>query len=609
MSAEPHKDTFGDERFESEFVQDRLDQLDGNLMDELQSDSRFSSGVPNEQRTNALDFIQMTGLTRPSSTEGIQQPQTAPESLNPAAPLSFYEQGVADVDHTVGPAAMEASNGVHGEDILSAPSAQPEDKGAIPPSVSVDAFKDIIADLTGEQEALELSPGEASQEHSPVEELPPAMELTPSMNNVEQIPADEPLDLGGLDAIAPSPVTTPAPAPFESQKPVDDFDQLLDAGSQPPSTVMAPVSGSNAHLAEAEQLLHELEQQPREEYRESETPETTLPSQYEATPPYALKPHGQQTYSENIEGVEENQNEIYKSSPPSSRHRSSRHSRWRRQTLRRLMGFTIVVAVLAVLVAGVLIWVIPYIQGNQSHWDAAQGHLQAGRFGEAAKSFEFYAAKADLPSEEKALAYFESANAAYRKAMGDHTRSSRDNLNLALAKFQTFTEMYPSDPKMSRVRQLMGIIYYKLDVYSSAIELLKDSAHFTQVSYADLPALRTLARAYRDNQNFAEAESTYLQVAAHPENYSAEVDHSELGDMLQSRALETADINEMLRLQQQAVDSWSSALLVPGINPLKREEIVQKRNLMESTINGAPLSKTNTSDDKDIVGNALEGAS
>lgn len=572
MSAEPHKDEFGDEGFESRFVQDRLNQLDSSLMDELQSDERFSSGVPNEQRTNALDFIQMTGLTRPSSA--MEMPAPSPESLNPTEPVSFYERGVADVDHTVGPAAMESPHQTNGSDVLHTP----QESTSPPPSASVDAFKDIIADLTGEQPSQEPPHSEAPVElPSPIE---PEFEKDFSTQG-------ETSALGGLEASAPPVAPTPPSAPESPEYAAgDDFDQLLESNEPASSVAMPPLAGANAQLAEAEQLLHELEQQPREEYQQPLTPMKQTPSQYEAIPPYTARPQRPEAGTEASMSGDFAADPDYIYSGVATQQHSPRHSRWRRKTLRRLMAVTVAVALLATMAAAIFIWIIPFIQGSESHIEQAQQSLQAGNFADAAKSFERHAGSAGLSGQEQAQAYFDAASALYRLAIQGDAKTGRDNMNKALEKFQYFVTNYASDPNVFQANQFMGIILYKLGNYGLAIDLLKDSVGLAGESYKDLPVLRTLARAYRDNRNFSDAESTYLQVAAHPENYSSEVDYEELGDMFHLRATDLQDAAETERLQQRALEYWSNALMVPGINPVKREEIARKVNFTKKALQG-----------------------
>jgi hypothetical protein len=52
------------------YVRQQLASIDGSLFNGMPVDDRYESGVPETQRGNSLDFIQMTGLTRPPLRSG-----------------------------------------------------------------------------------------------------------------------------------------------------------------------------------------------------------------------------------------------------------------------------------------------------------------------------------------------------------------------------------------------------------------------------------------------------------------------------------------------------------------------------------------------------------
>jgi len=114
MNSVPGKDSEHMSQFEGDFVRRRLDQINGSLMEEIESDARLQHGVPTGQRASEIDFLQMTGLTRPQGRP-VSLPQETPASaplpsddLDPAKPVSFYEKGVADVDQSMTPGALES---------------------------------------------------------------------------------------------------------------------------------------------------------------------------------------------------------------------------------------------------------------------------------------------------------------------------------------------------------------------------------------------------------------------------------------------------------------------------------------------------------------------
>lgn len=89
-------------------VEERLREIDGDFARQL-DDVRIDSGVPEHQRARDLDFIKMTGLTRPP------RPAPEPQSTQPSEdgdvdttqPVSFFEPGVADVDASMAPPSLD----------------------------------------------------------------------------------------------------------------------------------------------------------------------------------------------------------------------------------------------------------------------------------------------------------------------------------------------------------------------------------------------------------------------------------------------------------------------------------------------------------------------
>lgn len=88
----------------------QLDQIDEELPTGLEDDARLASGVPESQRGDDLEFIEMTGLTTEGDDEeepveaAVQNPD-----LDPQRPISFYEKGVADVDESLAPGILETA--------------------------------------------------------------------------------------------------------------------------------------------------------------------------------------------------------------------------------------------------------------------------------------------------------------------------------------------------------------------------------------------------------------------------------------------------------------------------------------------------------------------
>lgn len=233
-------------------VQRRVDEVEGSLWDGIGNDSRIESGVPDEHRSSDVDFIRMSGLTRP---KGPEEPSALrvppPEDLDPSRPVSFFEKGVADVDASMEPSSLEMG-------------AEPDQEyGVEVPSASIAGLKDIIADLT--------------TDHA---EAPPAATRTstPSTSEAWSFPgADEPSDLLEAeqllqalqeqprdDYLITGPATpTPEPAPVES------------AAATPFVTVPGASSFENTAALDAgnsEKGGGEPEQEGDEEYERDSSP-------------------------------------------------------------------------------------------------------------------------------------------------------------------------------------------------------------------------------------------------------------------------------------------------------------------------------------------------
>jgi len=122
------------------------EELEDSLFDNLAQDARFQNGVSATSQGDDLDFINMTGLTPVGSDNRIDEfnSTTDDNSMNPDAPISFFEKGVGDVDSGMDPnltghALMEDEELVPSDSPLSGEESK-----------TVVGLKEIIADLSGE---------------------------------------------------------------------------------------------------------------------------------------------------------------------------------------------------------------------------------------------------------------------------------------------------------------------------------------------------------------------------------------------------------------------------------------------------------------------------
>ena len=84
-------------------------------------DNRFSNGIPDNLHISELDFIQMTGLTRPvsSSAEAASSdPSPASMPAPESAAINFFERGVLDVEHTMTDTGMELGSTETPDEVL-----------------------------------------------------------------------------------------------------------------------------------------------------------------------------------------------------------------------------------------------------------------------------------------------------------------------------------------------------------------------------------------------------------------------------------------------------------------------------------------------------------
>ena len=98
-------------------VERRMQEIEDELISRLDDDDRYGSGVPSHQRTNDVNFVRMSGITHLDETS--EPLETLAEAENKAASagelVSFFEEGVADVDERMSPGNIDASESGDGE--------------------------------------------------------------------------------------------------------------------------------------------------------------------------------------------------------------------------------------------------------------------------------------------------------------------------------------------------------------------------------------------------------------------------------------------------------------------------------------------------------------
>lgn len=110
-------------------------------MDEEYADGRLDSGAGAIPVGSDLDFINMSGLTTPVSVDlGVSDPMDyTEENLRPDALVSFFEEGVGDVDSDMDPGTITVRDEVIVDDQAVEPSST---------SAAVSDLEDLISGIT-----------------------------------------------------------------------------------------------------------------------------------------------------------------------------------------------------------------------------------------------------------------------------------------------------------------------------------------------------------------------------------------------------------------------------------------------------------------------------
>ncbi|MBL7649158.1 MAG: tetratricopeptide repeat protein [Candidatus Hydrogenedentes bacterium] len=487
-------------------------------------------------------------------------------------------------------------------------------------------------DLEIEDEATE--PGEVAPEEAPEASAPtanlsaPAAEiddddfdaLLASLSGRATEAAPEEVDVPAAeDAIEEEPEEPVAPeapareddAPAARSGISDDWDALLDSmtvrGSAPaavsvPAPTVSRTSPASGALAEAEQLMQALEKRapiappaapaplpvvakapgaalplepaPLEDLsyggtqapptaldlRMRERAENTVPT--EATPTIAPNPDSDLAF-----------NYDYSAAP--SRRRSRRHSRVARKS-RKIVKAVFFLLLLGGLAGTLWTFVIgPMMLQDEDLTVRAERELSDQNYLAASHTYLQLASRMAPGEKGRSDAEF---RAAHTLTLGPATSwdETRQRYESALALFKKFTEDYPQHPKRTRALSIMGRLHYELKQFEEAIAVLRDQVKPADDPAAALSMLRYLARSYSMTGNYEQAETSYLQSATLPGNYSAESDYLELGDLFRRRAEAARDGAEREQLKEMAMSYWRRAIQVPGIAPSDRSNLEER---------------------------------
>jgi tetratricopeptide (TPR) repeat protein len=265
----------------------------------------------------------------------------------------------------------------------------------------------------------------------------------------------------------------------------------------------------------------------------------------------------------------------YDYSAAPSRRRSRRHSRVARKG-RKIIKAAFFLLLLGGLAATLWTFVIsPMMLQDEDLSVRAEREMSLQDYGAASRTYLQLASRMAPGERGRSDAEFRAAHAL---TLGPATSwdETRQRYERALALFKKFTEDYPQHPKRTRALSIIGRLHYELKDFEQAIAVLRDQVKPAEDPAAALSMLRYLARSYSMTGNYEQAETSYLQSATLPGNYSAESDYLELGDLYRRRAEAARDVAEQEPLKEMAMSYWRRAMQVPGIAPGDRSNLEER---------------------------------
>ena len=519
---------------EPDIVQ-RLDAIDGSLQDHIENDARLQSGVPAGQRPTDLDFIQMSGLTRPqnqvrSHSDEITASTEEPD-LDTSKPLSFFERGITDVD-----SEMASQTPDHIEE----PEHTVLPQSASPLADEMDDFEDL-----------------------PTANAPEfRMSLTPDLEEAEQL----------LQALESQPREISVPMPTRETAP-----PLPQTIASPVSMAETMVSDSIPVATPPENASMPATMSVTASQKYTDENDATRTDGYDYPLAVDMDP-GKADDAKDADG-EERDASVYTKPMPGKHTRRSKGSA--SHTWRRLIRLFIRVAVLVFLVGIIALVLTQYRQRTQPSmlaYNLAQQTKDEGKFREASDAFkEFAATHPEDPL--KAEAEFQ---AAYCMQQAPTPTTSFDEQQAmktaALDLYKQFVTDNPAHEKTARAKVIIGLLAVELGRFPEGIEILQDPDLLLSDPDAALPALRALAVARLKVGNRDAAASAYLQATALSRNYTPEFDLDALAKIYSDQAHEVSNEDERKRLLKQAVDRLNDAIRLPTVDPSVRNTLQTKRD-------------------------------
>ncbi len=579
-----HPDNHEDEegREPEEDSQAPFDEFDEQIQEGLQADPRLDSGVSPEERGGDLEFIQMSGLTAPPPAEPETPPPAEPEpeptrDLDPEQPLSFYEEGVADVDSSMAPT------------VDNEPPPEQEYPSESDNRAAMEHLRDMIAELTKDEEARGPeagTPSPAEQESAPFE-LTPRAESAEEAAPVADVPLEPPPPLLE-EAVSPPEAAEPEPPvePPEEPAPVEEHPEEISADAAPPLEEAAPFEFSPVEEEAPEPSLREVEKtldpsaaEPVSSvpFEAVEEPSPARPSGgLNVEPPVAPEELGERVRIPTIEEAEEAM--YLRHTGPKTRRRRSGHRKDARRRMLRVAAGLIVLAAVAVGGYEAYTWYDENVSNPTALYNEAVTMAAKGEYRQASATYAAFA-KRNPGSELGADAQF--AAAFTLQLLQPSSVDERQQVyTRSIEMFKQFLDAYPTHAKAPRARTLMGRLYYELGEYQQAIELLRDPELRLLDPMAAVPAVRILARSYAKLGQDDSARSYYLQAVGMQDNHTPDVDYTELGTLYRALAERAQAPAKRGECEQLAVVEWTHAVQSPGIDPATKKELRAKMDVL-----------------------------
>lgn len=531
----------------NEESQTPTDEGGASYMDEQYADGRLDSGAGATPVDSDLDFINMSGLTTPVSVDlGISDPMDyTEENLRPDALVSFFEEGVDDVDSDMDPGTIT----VRDEVIV-------DDQAVEPPSASaaLSDLDDLISGITKVPVETKASFDVAAVD---AVESQTSVEIESLLTSLESELQEQP-ETSVVAAEEVSDEVLAEAAPVESPEPVEPVVTEIETAEAPQPEVVVD-------FQEAKSLVQELE--PRAEVEPVAAPVLDVPS------PQAPEPDKRVTVPDIDLDVdtaldsEEQDASVYRKPQLGNGQSRNRQPKNRRRGSAvygiklALFSFIFLIVAAAALYYSVNSLRLQTMLPSESY---AQGMtlLDEERYADASEHFAYFTSRyASDPLSADAA--FMSAYALYLTP-SEPRNEAMQVYSEARDRMEDFVLNYPGHRKAARGETLLAMLEYRLGDYGATIDILSDPQRRLRDPDAFLPALRTLARAHSMQGNLQMAETEFMRAATLKENISPDQDYMELASIYNDLGVREQHAGLAASYLEKAVENWGRVMQLPG---------------------------------------------